>query len=188
MRGTRNITIWLDAAILMLSCLWIITAWVLQLPDPVLPVSIVLGFLIGTAAVMDWVRQVNAKDERTAHFEQAAGFVAYELILLDEMEKPIRAWDLTGRTAMVIGRRSPDTDVDIDVDLSECEYGALVNIQHAILNYCLDSWYIEDPGSQNGIQIKKAEDGKRYHVAPHRPCKISAGDVIYIAKTRLLFT
>ena len=74
------------------------------------------------------------------------------------------------------------------MDLGDCEYGALVNVQHAVLNYSLDTWYLEDLGSQNGIQIKKVEDGKRYQVAPNHPCRVSAGDVIYIAKTKLLFT
>lgn len=184
MKDIRKRKLWLDGAILLLSFLWIFIAWYLGLPKWVVQVSAVLTVLIGGTAAVDWLKQVQ--NAAPVSLEQAAGFAAYELILLNETEKPIRAWDLTGRTAMIIGRKGED--MDVDVDLSDCEYSALINIQHAIMNYCLDSWYIEDPGSQNGIQIKKVEDGKCYQVAPHRPCKVSTGDIIYIAKTKILFT
>jgi len=72
--------------------------------------------------------------------------------------------------------------------LGNCEYGALVSIQHAVLNFSLDTWYLEDLGSENGIKIKKADDGNCYQVASNRPVILETGDVIYIARTKLLFT
>jgi FHA domain. len=183
---------WFDMAILIASCLWVLAVWIYKLPRVVIQVSIVLALLIGGAALIDWFRNARLKNTRqikhsSAIFNQSeTSFGAYELVLLNENDKPVQSWDLTGKTAMVIGRRNRDEEVD--VDLSDCEYSALVDVQHAVLNFCIDTWYVEDLGSQNGIQIKKADDGRCYQVAASRPCKIAAGDVIYIAKTKLLFT
>lgn len=109
-----------------------------------------------------------------------------ELILLDENEKPIKAWDLSGKVSLLIGRDNPQEPVDID--LEECEYSALIDEQHAVLNYCLDAWYVEDLNSHNGIRVRKVDDGLCYRVMKDRPCRLTAGDLIYIANTKLLIT
>lgn len=106
------------------------------------------------------------------------------LILLDEEEKPIKSWDLAGRTALVIGKRGSER---VDIDLTDCEYSCFIEYQHAVLNFNLDSWYVEDLESRNGIKIKKVEDGQCYKVIG-RPCRVAAGDILYIANTRLLFS
>ena len=54
-------------------------------------------------------------------------------------------------------------------------------------NFCLDQWYVEDLGSQNGVKVRKAEDGECYKVMG-RPCRVQAGDVLYIANTKLLLS
>lgn len=187
MRGTRKKRRLLDLAILAASCLWLFIAWYSGLSDWIIQISIIVIILIGGVVIIDLIKQTNHPYDQQVLEEQAAtAFSAHELVLLNEEDRAIRAWDLTGRTAMVIGRKNRGEEVD--VDLSDCEYSALISVQHAALNYCLDSWYLEDLGSQNGIQLKKVEDGRCYQVASNRPCKISAGDVIYIAKTKLLFT
>lgn len=109
-----------------------------------------------------------------------------ELLLLDENEKPVKAWDLAGKVSLLIGRDNPEEPVDVDLD--ECEYSALVDYQHAVLNYCMDSWFIEDLNSLNGIRIRKVDDGVCYKVMKNRPCRLMPGDVIYIANTKLLIT
>lgn len=109
-----------------------------------------------------------------------------ELILLDENEKPVKAWDLSGRVSFLIGRDNPDEPVD--ADLEECEYSALIDYQHAVLNYCMDAWFIEDLNSHNGIRIRKVDDGVCYKVIKNRPCRLMPGDMIYIANTKLLIT
>lgn len=108
-----------------------------------------------------------------------------KLILLDEQGKPIKSWDLQGRTALIIGKAGQGQE--LDVDLSDCEYSSFIDFQHAVLNFCLDQWYVEDLESHNGVKVKKIEDGECYRVL-HRPCRISAGDIIYIASTKLLLT
>lgn len=106
-----------------------------------------------------------------------------QLILLDEQNKPVKSWEISGRVAVVIGKRNEEEE--IDVDLEDCEYATFVSPQHAVLNFCRNSWYIEDLGSQNGVKIKKVEDGDCYKVL-NRPCRVSPGDIIYIANTKLL--
>ncbi len=115
----------------------------------------------------------------------AAGQAGIEkLVLLDEQNRPVRSWNLAGRTSLVVGKRGTE---DVDVDLADCEYGCFVDYQHAALNFCLDSWYVEDLGSRNGIRIRKVEDGQCYKLTG-RPCRVTAGDILYIASTRLLFS
>ncbi len=109
-----------------------------------------------------------------------------ELILLDEDDKPIKSWDLTGRISLLIGRDNPEEPVD--VDLQESEYSAFIDYQHAVLNYCMDSWFIEDLNSHNGIRIQKIDDGICYKIMQGRPCRVKPGDIIYVANTKLLIS
>lgn len=108
-----------------------------------------------------------------------------QVLLLDEEERPIRCWEVAGKVALIIGKKNKEEEVDIN--LEECEYSALVEEQHAALNYCAGSWYLEDLSLQNGVKIKKVEDGVCYKVQ-NRPCKLTAGDIIYIANTKLLLS
>ncbi|MCM1258334.1 MAG: FHA domain-containing protein [Roseburia sp.] len=107
------------------------------------------------------------------------------LILLDENDKPVKSWDMQGRTSLIIGKEGQNQELDID--LSGCEYSSFIDFQHAVLNFSLDQWYIEDMESQNGVRVRKVEDGECYKVI-HRPCKVVAGDILYIANTKLLLT
>ncbi|MDR1769854.1 MAG: FHA domain-containing protein [Hungatella sp.] len=148
-----------------------------------------IGVLVfaGLAAAADLLGQIREKGVRPK--ENSVGYSeevrATQLMLLDEHDKPLKSWDIAEKTALIIGKKNEEEDVD--VDLEDCEYSAFIDNQHAVLNYCLDSWYLEDLGSQNGVRIRKAEDGICYQVTG-RPCRILAGDVIYIASTRLLLT
>lgn len=108
-----------------------------------------------------------------------------KLVLLDEMERPIRSWDMQGKVSMIIGRAGHNQELDID--LSDCEYSSFIDFHHAVLNFSLDEWYVEDLGSQNGVKVKKAKNGECYKVI-QRPCKLEAGDILYIANTKLLLT
>lgn len=149
----------------------------------------ILGFLtilllIAVAALVDaFIQYLKKDDSQDPKLTSQTGI--QRLILLDEQDKPVRQWEMAGRTAIVIGRRNQEEEVD--VDLEECEYSTFIDPCHAVLNFCLDSWYIEDLGSQNGVKIRKVEDGICYKVL-NRPCKINVGDVICIANTRLLLT
>ena len=72
------------------------------------------------------------------------------LVLLDEQGKPIKSWVMQGRTALII--RKAGQGQEPDVDLSDCAYSSFVDFQHAVLNFCLDQWYVEDAESHNGVK------------------------------------
>lgn len=112
-------------------------------------------------------------------------FAVRELVLLNEENKPLKSWELLGKTALIIGKKNQDEEVD--VDLGDCAYGAFIEPQHAVLNFSGERWFLEDISEENGVRVKKAEDGMNYRLSG-RPCEVGAGDVIYIANTRLLLT
>jgi len=146
----------------------------------------------GTAVLglIDLVWQcLNRQQEEVIEFPTAAPGGeddVSEVILLDEKESPIKSWSLIGKTSVVIGRENKYENVDID--LTECEYNALIDFQHAVLNFSMEQWYIEDLYSKNGIRIRKVQDNICYKVSRDKPCLLKPGDIIMIANTKLLFT
>lgn len=106
-----------------------------------------------------------------------------ELLLLDEEGNEISAWHIGGKTSLLIGRDEHKENVDIN--LQNTEYGGMADRQHAVLNYAAGQWYIEDLGSRNGVRIQDAKDGRVYQVSKEHPCRINAGDIIFIGNTRL---
>lgn len=111
------------------------------------------------------------------------GKAIQELLLLDEEENEISAWHIGGKTSVLIGRDEHKENVDIN--LQNTEYGGMVDRQHAVLNYAGGQWYVEDLGSKNGVRIRGAKDEKLYQVSKEHPCRINAGDIIFIGNTRL---
>lgn len=124
-------------------------------------------------------------ERKTGEAEGLQGHGIQKLILLDAQGKPVKSWSLDGRTSLIIGKAGQNQELDID--LSDCEYASFIDFQHAVLNFSMDQWYVEDLESHNGVKVGKVEDGECYRVL-HRPCKVTAGDVLYIANTRLLLT
>ena len=191
MKKTHWIKIAADTVILLSSLIFCYEAYFCQrLPSwPAAVPSICV--LCGILAVVDIVYQTakqagreNALCQREKNGAKTTEQIE-RLILLDEQDKPIKSWDMAGRISLVIGREGGGEDVD--VDLVDCAFGSFIDFQHAALNFCLDQWYVEDLGSQNGVKIQKAEDGECYKVMG-RPCRVAAGDVLYIASTRLLLS
>lgn len=147
----------------------------------------VLLLVIAIAALNNLIDQFALKRKEIQYgISEDEGFQIRELILLDENEKPIKSWDLAGKISMLVGKNNGEEPVD--VDLEECEYSALIDYQHAVLNYCMDSWYVEDLNSHNGIRIRKIDDGISYKVMKSRPCRLMPGDMLLIANTKLLIT
>lgn len=106
-----------------------------------------------------------------------------EIVLLSEENTELMVWDLYGKTALVIGRDIKENRVDID--LSHSAYASMVEIEHAVLNFSAGYWYVEDLGSRNGIRIKKADDGFMYQLSTDTPCRLEAGDCLYVGLNRL---
>lgn len=107
-----------------------------------------------------------------------------EAVLLGEEGNAIASWQLYGKTSMVIGRDVGENQVDIN--LAGLDSAATIDIEHAALNYTGGKWYVEDLGSQNGVRIQKHADGRRYSLAPDKPCDLEPGDIVYIGLARLL--
>jgi hypothetical protein len=184
MRRSRALKIGFDLAILF--CVVGLSFLLIYQGNPSLWAQVII-IIFGLFAAADLIALLGARNS-VKEFQTSPGSDSLktdQLVLLDERDKPLKSWDLAGRTALIIGKKNDNEDVD--VDLTECEYNTFIDELHGVLNYCLDSWYLEDLGSKNGIKIKKVEDGGCYKVT-NRPCKVSAGDVIYVANTRLLLT
>ena len=109
---------------------------------------------------------------------------ARQLVLLSEENTELTSWDLFDRTSLIIGRDVGENRVDIN--LSDATYGSFIDIEHAVLNYAGEQWYIEDLHSQNGVRVEKKGDRQQYRLASDKPCKVESGDKIYIAQTKLL--
>ncbi|MCT4509794.1 MAG: FHA domain-containing protein [Tepidibacter sp.] len=142
-------------------------------------------YLLGIIALVYMVRVFKTEDNDSVEINNIKtisniGTVA----LVNEENQIIKEWDLFNKTALVIGRNSKEHEVDID--LSEATYASLIDPQHAVLNFASGSWYIEDLYSRNGISIEKIEDKIRYKLSKDKPCTLLKGDVVFIAKTKLL--
>lgn len=110
--------------------------------------------------------------------------VITELVLLSEEDGTLMTWELYGKTAAVIGRDVKENQVDID--LSRGPYASMVDVEHAVLNFTANHWYVEDLGSVNGTSVKKAEDGRLYRLSSNTPCQLERGDCLYVGLNRLL--
>lgn len=108
---------------------------------------------------------------------------SYALVLLSEAQTEVARWDLYGKTGLVLGRDVGENQVEINLEQSE--YASLLDVEHACLNYTAGYWYVEDLYSKNGVSVQKS-DGKKYKLAPGKPCKLERGDLLFLAKTNLL--
>jgi hypothetical protein len=107
-----------------------------------------------------------------------------EIALLSEEDSDLAVWELYGKTAAVIGRDLGENHVDIN--LSNASYASMVDVEHAVLNYTAGNWYVEDLGTENGISVQKALDGRRYKLSAEQMCRLEPGDILYIGMTRMI--
>lgn len=105
-----------------------------------------------------------------------------ELVLLNEKNEKMTSWNLYGKNGLVIGRDVGENQVDIN--LEQTTYASMIEVEHAVLNFSGNDWYIEDISSKNGVSIQKT-DGKKYKIAYGKPCRLERGDIIYVTLTRL---
>lgn len=110
------------------------------------------------------------------------GTIPTELILLGEEGTKAASWNIYGKNGIVIGRDIGENQVTVNLD--HVTYASMIDIEHAVLNYSGDCWYIEDVSQKNGVSIEKA-DGRKYKLAYGKPCRLERGDIIHIALTRL---
>ncbi len=106
-----------------------------------------------------------------------------KIMLIDGQGQYHMEWELVGKKSLLIGKKSRNNEVDID--LSSTEKASLVSKQHAVLNFAASNWYIEDVESRNGVGLKKINETSKKRIQPNTPYKLNSGDIIYIANTKL---
>lgn len=182
----RNIqAIGWDIGILFILSIFLLIKY-LQLEQRILHEPLSIGAMIGFIfSGIDLIVQIQKGTRKENQGKITTIGEVRMLVLLDEEGRPIKTWDMAGKVSLVIGKKNKEESVD--VDLSDCAYSALIEDCHAVLNYSSGSWFVEDLSLKNGIRIKKVEDGLCYQVMK-RPCKVLAGDILYIANTKLLLT
>lgn len=114
--------------------------------------------------------------------ERAPQGVLTEIILLSEDNEHLASWNIYQKNGVVIGRDVGENQVAID--LEHTTYASMIDVEHAVLNYSGNDWYIEDTSNRNGVSVQKM-DGKRYKLSYGKPCKLERWDIIYIAMTKL---
>lgn len=107
-----------------------------------------------------------------------------KLVLLGNDGESLKEWYIQGIPSMLIGKSSPDHEVDID--LADVEYASLISKEHAVLNYSSGSWFIEDIDSENGVGIRKLGEKTAHKLQNDQPNEIHFGDMIYLANTQIL--
>lgn len=106
-----------------------------------------------------------------------------QISLLNKDGEIVRSWELYGKTAAIIGKDIRENHVDID--LGWTAYAAMVDVEHAALNFAGGNWYVEDLDSENGISVKKFSDDEIYKLSVSQPCKLDLGDIIFIGLCQL---
>ncbi|MCI9297630.1 MAG: FHA domain-containing protein [Lachnospiraceae bacterium] len=142
--------------------------------------SVAAGALHLMLAVAGGRSHINAFEAPAA--ERAPERTPTELVLLDEEGKRITSWNIYGKNGLVIGRDTGENHVNVNLD--QTAYAGMIDVEHAVLNYSGNNWYIEDISSQNGVSVQK-RDGKKYRIAYGKPCRMEKGDIIHIGMTRL---
>ena len=105
-----------------------------------------------------------------------------ELVLLSEEDDCLASWNIYGGNGVVIGRDIGENQVT--VNLNETTYASMIDVDHAVLNYSGEDWFVEDISERNGVSVQK-RDGRKYKLSYGKPCKLERGDIIFIAMTRL---
>ncbi|AIQ17219.1 hypothetical protein H70357_11540 [Paenibacillus sp. FSL H7-0357] len=112
------------------------------------------------------------------------GSKVVKLVLLSDDGESVKEWYIEGETSVLIGKSSRHGEADID--LSDTPYASLISAQHAVLNKASGKWYIEDIESSSGVGIRKSNQSKAVKLEIEEPSLLEAGDLIYIANTRIL--
>lgn len=92
-------------------------------------------------------------------------------------------YSLEDKINVVIGKLN--SICNIDIDLSNHEYSALVSKVHAIMNKQDNIWYIEDLNSKNGVYIEKNSSAKK-KIEKNKKYKLEVGDIVYISIIKIV--
>lgn len=143
-------------------------------------------FIVMVFSLLHVVMAVRVEDNPESTASRREGVLPRtaltELVLLGEENDRLASWNIYGKNGIVIGRDVGENHVTVNLEGSA--YASMIDIEHAVLNYSGDNWYIEDISEKNGVSIQK-QDGRKYKLAYGKPCKLERGDIIYIALVRM---
>ena len=163
----------------VISVLFMLTVYESEFDFPVKILLTVLGVSIFLHSA--WTLY-NSNDHKK-NFKRETQKIINKISLIDKTGEIISSWELYGKISMIIGKDIGENFVD--VDLSQSPYAAMVDVEHAVLNYSDGDWYIEDLDSKNGVAIKKVGQKKSYKLSATEPCKLDFGDIIFIGNCQL---
>lgn len=146
------------------------------------PVKILLTVL-GVSIFLHSAWTLYNSNDHKKNFKRETQKIINKISLIDKTGEIISSWELYGKISMIIGKDIGENFVD--VDLSQSPYAAMVDVEHAVLNYSDGDWYIEDLDSKNGVAIKKVGQKKSYKLSATEPCKLDFGDIIFIGNCQL---
>lgn len=115
--------------------------------------------------------------------DEAESHAITQISLLNKDGEIVRSWELYGLTSAVIGKDIRENHVYID--LGWTAYAAMVDVEHAVLNFAGGDWYVEDLDSENGLSVKKTALGEVFKLSASQPCKLDSGDIIFVGLCQL---
>lgn len=145
-------------------------------------IAVFFSLIHAAAALRKGNSQKEKPADATAHRAVLPHTALTELVLLGEENDRLASWNIYGKNGLVIGRDIGENHVSVNLENSV--YASMIDVEHAVLNYSGDSWYLEDISEKNGVSIQKG-DGRKYKLTYGKPCKLEKGDIICIALTRL---
>jgi len=174
----------IDSVILVLSLAFMILSYLLF--DNFIPKVLLILFFVAVFTVTV-VRRIIIMLQGDAQEEDGRKNIDTQtLSLLNEYDEIVHTFSIANSVSAVIGRSTEENQVDID--LSNSSYAALVHPIHATLNYAGGNWYLEDVAGINDLKIQPRDGGDSiFLISPDRPCKVEQGDILFVANTRLLF-
>lgn len=172
----------MDVYILLTSIIAIIFS-AYAITHPVIRFILCLGF--ATVILVQIAKLRNRKNISINTSRHNRTKKIQSICLLNEEGQIIKEWDVFNKIGLIIGKSTKKDEVDID--LSDCTYAALIDAEHALLNFAAGCWYIEDLYSQNGVYLQKPGDEKKYLLSKDSPCQVEINDSVYIGKTKLIF-
>lgn len=169
------------ALIGVISVFFSLTVFFGDLPQYVKIFLIVTGAAIFFHSAYTLYKASFKKFDAEKTFKSAAAIS--QISLLNKDGEIISTWELYGKISAVIGKDIGENHVDIN--LNETPYAAMIDVEHAVLNYADGNWYIEDLDSKNGISIQKVGQDKAYKLSALQPCKLDFGDIVFIGVCQL---
>jgi len=145
----------------------------------------IIGIVVLAMLLFAWLfveYRFRGNKSITVHNQPPEVVTSFALLSLDGERE--QEWYAQGVNAFLIGKGSANRDVDIE--LGDTHHSEYISSEHAVLNFSLGYWYIEDLDSKHGVGVKKKGAEYTFRLKPSVPYKIEIGDTIFISKVKIL--